>query len=264
MCKRPSQHTLPQVTPTVGDATLPIDVTVVSPVDVFSYDSNKPPTILIPHGGPHTAYNGAWSLPVAYFACLGYSVVVVNYRGSTGYGEAGVESLPGRIGTNDVEDCRAALAAAFETGYCDASRVGIFGGSHGGFLAASLVGKYPDEFGAAVLRNPVCDLSLMVHVTDIPDWCYVEAWGSEEGMARLSQQPSEEDMARFRSVSPVQYVDAIKTPMLFLLGAKDERYVLVIVGADSMAYQGAHGRWQAYAVGAPGEGGRAPCQDDCV
>jgi acylaminoacyl-peptidase len=136
-----------------------------------------------------------------------------------------VQSLPGHIGSHDVEDCRAAVAAVVAAGYCDGSRVGIFGGSHGGFLAASLVGQYPDEFAAAVLRNPVTDLSLMVHVTDIPDWCYVEAWGSKEGLRRLSQQPSEEDIARFRSVSPVGRVGDIKAAMLFLLGAKDERCV---------------------------------------
>ncbi len=57
------------------------------------------------------------------------------------------------------------------------------GGSHGGFLTAHLAGQHPDAFAAAVLRNPVCDLSVMVHVSDIPDWCYIEAWGTEVGSA---------------------------------------------------------------------------------
>ncbi len=149
------------------------------------------------------------------------------HRGSTGFGEVSVQSLPGNIGTHDVEDCRAALAAAAAAGYCDPTRLGIVGGSHGGFLAASLVGQYPDEFAAAVLRNPVCDLSAMVHITDITDWVFIEAWGSVEGMARVSQQPTGEDMERFRAVSPVKHVGRIKAAMLFLLGAKDERYVRV-------------------------------------
>lgn len=64
----------------------------------------------------------------------------------------------------------AALATAAGTGHVDLSRVAAVGGSHGGFLTAHLAGQHPAAFKAAVLRNPVCDLELMVHVTDIPDW----------------------------------------------------------------------------------------------
>lgn len=53
------------------------------------------------------------------------------------------------------------------------------GGSHGGFLAGNLVGQYPSRFKCALLRNPVMDISLMIHVSDIPDWTYVEAFGSK-------------------------------------------------------------------------------------
>jgi len=51
------------------------------------------------------------------------------------------------------------------------------GGSHGGFLTGNLVGQYPSAFKCGVLRNPVMDLGLMIHVSDIPDWTYVEAFG---------------------------------------------------------------------------------------
>ena len=53
------------------------------------------------------------------------------------------------------------------------------GGSHGGLLTGHLVGQHPSRFRCGVLRNPVLDISAMVHMTDIPDWCYVECWGSE-------------------------------------------------------------------------------------
>ena len=55
----------------------------------------------------------------------------------------------------------------------------ISGGSHGGFLTGNLLGRHADRFKAGLSRNPVMDLSLMIHVSDIPDWCYVEAWGVE-------------------------------------------------------------------------------------
>lgn len=64
-------------------------------------------------------------------------------------------------------------------GLIDRERVAVIGGSHGGFLTGNLVGQHPERFRCGVLRNPVMDLSLMIHVSDIPDWCYIEAWGSE-------------------------------------------------------------------------------------
>ena len=55
----------------------------------------------------------------------------------------------------------------------------VAGRSHGGLLTGHLVGQPPSRFRAGALRNPVMDVSLMVHVSDIPDWCYCEAWGAE-------------------------------------------------------------------------------------
>jgi acylaminoacyl-peptidase len=64
-------------------------------------------------------------------------------------------------------------------GLVDESRVAVSGGSHGGLLTGHLIGQHPARFRAGTLRNPVMDVSLMVHVSDIPDWCYCEAWGAE-------------------------------------------------------------------------------------
>ena len=72
-----------------------------------------------------------------------------------GYGERNLQLLPGRIGSLDVEDCVAALRAASGLGLADASRAAAVGGSHGGFLAANLLGMHPTLFKAGVLRNPV-------------------------------------------------------------------------------------------------------------
>ncbi len=65
------------------------------------------------------------------------------------------------------------------SGFVDESRVAVIGGSHGGFLTGNLVGQHAARFRCGVLRNPVMDISLMAHVSDIPDWCFVEAWGSQ-------------------------------------------------------------------------------------
>jgi acylaminoacyl-peptidase len=114
----------------------------------------------------------SFSAPLAFLASCGYCVLQVNYRGSTGFGRATLESLIGEAGTLDVEDCLRALAAAVAAEHSDPARVAVFGGSHGGFLGAHLIGQHPSRFRAACLRNPVTDIASMVGVTDIPDWCF--------------------------------------------------------------------------------------------
>lgn len=64
-------------------------------------------------------------------------------------------------------------------GLVDKSRVSVVGGSHGGFLTAHLLGQHPAAFRSGVMRNPVTNISAMIAASDIPDWCYVEALGSE-------------------------------------------------------------------------------------
>jgi acylaminoacyl-peptidase len=214
-----------QVAPTAGESTAPFEAVVLRRRDL----PGPRPVVLSPHGGPHTAHCAAYVMPLAFLVASGYTVVLVNYRGSTGFGEAALQvsnmrglpccvergaglaalwfaarsgfqegvlsteqedlfaaltgfeviarrvcrpaaqSLPGHIGTNDVADCMAALAAAAAAGAADVGRAAAVGGSHGGFLAAHLAGQHAGAFRAAVLRNPVCDLELMVHLSDIPD-----------------------------------------------------------------------------------------------
>lgn len=71
------------------------------------------------------------------------------------------------------------LAAEYvdNAGLVDKIKVAVMGGSHGGFLTGNLVGQYPAAFKCGVLRNPVMDLGLMIHCSDIPDWTYIEAFG---------------------------------------------------------------------------------------
>ena len=66
-----------------------------------------------------------------------------------------------------------------DAGYVDLSRVVVIGGSHGGLLTGHLLGQFPDRFRAGVLRNPVLDIALMSQISDIPDWCFIEGFGSQ-------------------------------------------------------------------------------------
>jgi acylaminoacyl-peptidase len=191
------------------------------------------PIILVPHGGPHSCITCAFYSSYAYLASqLNAAVLFVNFRGSTGYGEASIKSLPSHIGRNDVDDCMLCLNHALsvrisEDGTCtnyisfDRNRVAVVGGSHGGFLAAHLIGQYPDTFKVACMRNPVTHLPSMVGVSDIPDWCWVEA-GQPYDFNRYDL-PSEAQMTQMSVVSPSKYLHQVKTPTLICLGGKDRR-----------------------------------------
>ena len=183
----------------------------------------KLPTIVLPHGGPHANCPAAYVTSTAYLASLGYAVCYCNYRGSTGYGDVALQSLVGgAAGRADVDDCVAVAERAVADGVADPERLCAVGGSHGGFLAAHLVGQRPDLFRCAVLRNPVTDIAAMVPLTDIPDWCFVETLGREA----YSDLPSPEALAAMREASPVRYVHEVAKrdrPVLMLLGGVDLR-----------------------------------------
>ena len=184
------------------------------------------PTLLVPHGGPHTAYSTQFIPSISFLAACGYNVITINYRGSTGFGEASLQSLPGKIGTTDVRDCMSALEHFASEGTVLSEQVAVVGGSHGGFLTGHLIGQFPAVFKAAVMRNPVCNISLMVHLTDIPDWCYIETFGSKEGFSRAQARNTREDLIAMEQKSPVQYVDSVKAAVLMMLGACDRRVPL--------------------------------------
>eukprot|EP00873_Tetraselmis_striata_P005737 jgi/Tetstr1/426001/TSEL_016349.t1 len=214
-----AHHIMP-VIPTTGDpdSRIPFEAIVIRPRGAV-----PGPTVLMPHGGPHHAYPAAYFLPFAFLAATGYTVILVNFRGSTGFGEDCVQSLPGNAGTYDVADCMDALDEAVSMEYADPNQVAVCGGSHGGFLTGHLVGQHPEAFRAGILRNPVLDLGLMVFCTDIPDWTYVEAWGGQAGIQKFKPRPDAQDLERFYEVSPIRYVEAVKAPLLFMLGAQDMR-----------------------------------------
>lgn len=180
------------------------------------------PLIVMLHGGPHSVSLSSYSKPLAFLSSLGYNLLIVNYRGSLGFGEEALQSLPGKAGSQDVNDVLTALDFATEKGLVDPSKVAVLGGSHGGFLTTHLIGQAPSRFIVAAVRNPVCNISLMVGTTDIPDWCYIEAYGTH-GKELFSEAPSVDDLSLFYNKSPISHLSKVKVPVLFLLGAQDLR-----------------------------------------
>lgn len=179
-----------------------------------------PPLIVVPHGGPHSVLPTSY-LPGYAYLCGhgGYAILLVNYRGSTGFGQGLIEALPGRIGDVDVNDV---IAAVDSVKGRVGPMMGVCGGSHGGFLAAHLSSRFAQRFQAAVLRNPVVNIPSMVTATDIPDWCYVEACDGTYD-ANCYQPPSLKQVQSMYEKSPTQYVHQVTAPTLVALGMKDLR-----------------------------------------
>ncbi|WP_433609388.1 S9 family peptidase [Dactylosporangium sp. CA-139114] len=164
------------------------------------------PVLLMIHGGPYSQYG--WRLfdePQVY-ADAGYAVVYGNPRGSSGYGEAHGEPIRGNVGEVSATDLLALLDAALADPGLDASRVGVLGGSHGGFMTTWLAAHHGDRFRAAVSERAVNAIDSFMGSSDI-GWFFADAlYGG--------------DVAR---QSPLSYADRISLPMLIIHSEQDWR-----------------------------------------
>lgn len=210
--------------PRVDHATSAFQVTVVLSQ---LQNTQKSGLVVFPHGGPHTASVRGFSVATQALLIRGFAVLFVNYRGSTGFGQASLETLLGRVGTQDVvevvQSTRWALAKD-EFGI-DTDKVVFIGGSHSGFLGAH-VSLVPDLFKRTVLRNPVVNISTMVGATDIPDWCFAEAGLLDNGEGAFVANA--DALKEMYEKSPVYRVPAAKETnvypkTLLQVGGSDKR-----------------------------------------
>ncbi|XP_021753083.1 acylamino-acid-releasing enzyme-like [Chenopodium quinoa] len=201
-------------------ASKPIEAIFVSAKREKSDSCN--PLIVVLHGGPHSVATTGFSKSLAFLSSIGYNLLIVNYRGSLGFGEEALQSLPGKIGCQDVGDVLTAIDYAIDLKLVDPTKITVLGGSHGGFLTTHLIGQAPEKFAAAAARNPVCNLASMVSTSDIPDWCFVESYGIE-GIAHFTSAPTKEHLSVLYDKSPIAHINKVKTPTIFLIGAKDLR-----------------------------------------
>ncbi|KAL1021386.1 hypothetical protein UPYG_G00012630 [Umbra pygmaea] len=186
----------------------------------------KVPLVVFVHGGPHSQFYTEWNVTSASLARLGFAVLMVNYRGSTGFGQDSILSLTGNVGSQDVKDVqRAVLTALADQTACekvvslDPNKVVVMGGSHGGFLACHLIGQYPDFYKACAIRNPVINAATLLGTSDIVDWRY-----SCVGLQyTYDQLPTPEALTTMLQKSPIIHASQIKAPVLLMLGGKDRR-----------------------------------------
>lgn len=172
------------------------------------------PTLLHIHGGPTSVDLDRWAPDLQAYVDAGFQVVLVNYRGSIGFGAAWRDTLIGNIGWPEVEDILAGVDDLLGKGLADPSRMAIAGWSWGGYLTLLMHGMHPDRFIAGVAGVPVGDYALGYE--DLSP--LLQAYDR----ALLGGTPAEvpELMAER---SPISYVDNVTAPILFLAGEADSR-----------------------------------------
>jgi dipeptidyl aminopeptidase/acylaminoacyl peptidase len=170
------------------------------------------PMVLYIHGGPHSGFGHIFSFDFQMLAGAGYAVLLVNQRGSTGYGDAFATQIIGDWGNQDYGDLMAGVDHAVSRGLADAERLGVCGLSGGGNLSCWIVGQ-TERFKAAVPENPVTNWVSFYGVSDIGPWFAV---------AELGGHPHEIPDV-YRRCSPITYAHRCTTPTLLIQGEADYR-----------------------------------------
>ena len=189
------------------------------------------PLVLKVHGGPWTHDSWTFDRDVQLFANRGYAVLQVNFRGSTGLGRRHLLAAVGELAGKMHHDLVDAVDWAIAQGIADPARVGIYGGSYGGYSALVAVTLTPDRFAAAV--DYVGISSLPNFMRTLPEWVHPLMRASWYHYGGDPADPAQE--ADLLARSPITYVDRIRTPLLVAQGANDARVVQAeadnIVGA---------------------------------
>ncbi|MDR7419220.1 MAG: S9 family peptidase [Armatimonadota bacterium] len=174
--------------------------------------SKRYPAILRIHGGPHAAYGDTWNHYVDLLAAHGYVVVWTNPRGSGGYGEAFTKAVLEDWGGKDGEDILLGLDQVIARGFIDPARVAVTGGSYGGFMTNTLIGRTA-RFRCAVTEVCVSNLHSFYGTSDIgATWGEVE-WGGNPW----------DDPDRLLKHSPIMNVARVTTPVLVTANEADHR-----------------------------------------
>jgi dipeptidyl aminopeptidase/acylaminoacyl peptidase len=171
--------------------------------------NRKYPLILMAHGGPYWAYFHTWVFSAQVLAGQGYVVVYSNPRGSTGYGRAFQTAAVGNWGVEDSRDVLSAVDHVVKQGYVDSRRMGVMGGSYGGFMTTWLLGT-TDRFAAGVASCAATDEPMFYYSADMQLWSEQEIGG-----------PPWEKWEDYRRMSSSSHAHKIRAPLL-LLHAEDD------------------------------------------
>src|SRR5207249_3213598 len=176
------------------------------------------PTLVIPHGGPWARDVWGYNSMAQFFANRGYAVLMPNFRGSTGFGKKFLNAGNGEWGRKMQDDLTCGVKYLIAQGVTDAGRVGILGGSYGGYATLAGVAFTPEVYRAAV--DIVGPSNLLTLLDATPPY-----WESMRRMlyARMADPGTTDGKAWLRERSPLNSAARIKTPLLVVQGDNDPR-----------------------------------------
>lgn len=174
-------------------------------------DGATVPVILNVHGGPHAQFSPAFFHELQMYAARGYALLYINPRGSVGQTDAFARAVAGAWGTADTPDFMAALDHVLALGGLDPSRIGVTGGSYGGFITNWLLG-HSDRFKAAVTDRSICNMVSMAGTDDIALFSLYPELGTPW-----------EHTDVYWDMSPLKYVSNVKAPCLIIHSENDFR-----------------------------------------
>ena len=176
------------------------------------------PAMIVPHGGPWARDGWGYNGFAQFLANRGYAVIQPNFRGSTGYGKKFLDAGNKEWGQKMQDDVTWAAKYLIAEGIADPKRVGIMGGSYGGYATLAGVTFTPDLYGAAVAI--VAPSNLITLLESIPPyWEFIRKLFYE----RMGDPNTAEGKAQLVRQSPLTHADKIKTPLLVVQGANDPR-----------------------------------------
>ncbi|MBZ5725090.1 MAG: prolyl oligopeptidase family serine peptidase [Acidobacteriia bacterium] len=181
-------------------------------------DGKGLPALVVPHGGPWARDGWGYNPIAQFFANRGYAVLMPNFRGSAGYGKKFLNAGNGEWGRKMQDDVTWGVKYLIGQGIADPKRVGILGGSYGGYATLAGVAFTPDVYRAAV--DIVGPSNLITLLEAIPP--YWEA-GRKSMYARMADPGTPEGKAWLKERSPLTSADKIKTALLVVQGANDPR-----------------------------------------
>jgi dipeptidyl aminopeptidase/acylaminoacyl peptidase len=178
-----------------------------------SFDPSRAyPAIIEIHGGPRTQYGHLFMHEFYVLAAQGYVVTFCNPRGSRGYGEEHAKAIWNRWGSVDYDDLMAWTDLLEEKPYIDSQRMGVTGGSYGGYMTNWIIG-HTDRFRAAITQRSVSNLISMYGSSDF-NWSFQQEFGD---------QPPWEAFESYWQQSPISHIGDATTPTLVIHSEDDLR-----------------------------------------
>jgi dipeptidyl aminopeptidase/acylaminoacyl peptidase len=172
----------------------------------------RPPLIVVSHGGPTTATSATFDLKLQYWTSRGFAVVDVNYGGSSGYGRGYRRRLNGQWGIVDVDDCVNAARYLASAGKADPRRLVIRGGSAGGYTTLAALTFHPGVFAAGASYYGISDIEVLARDTHKFESRYLDTL--------VGPYPAAADVYKARS--PIHFVDDLACPLILFQGLEDK------------------------------------------